>query len=331
MAESDKPDHWGQLASDIGAEVPPEEPQDQREEPSAEDKTEAPDELLGPSAEAENPVAEPSDRARSHEPKEQRATDWSALAEELGIEVVEEVEAVEAHTETTTEDLDATLEAPAELAPGTAVALTTETTLGSFGAGIEELTAAVEQAGSVPDAPPEKVERPLDEDARRPRRRKKRRRKPRRGEKTDTSGEAQEEVDVLEADEETVFSVAGEEPGGVEAADETESESRARGKRRRRRGKKAPRPSGDMAEGAPDQSEQDAEADKALSASAPAKPAKTKKEKPGHRKIPSWEEAVNLIIARNVEQRSKSPSGGGAPRHRGSRRGGRQKSSDKSS
>jgi hypothetical protein len=205
--------------------------------------------------------------------------------------------------------------------------------LGSFGAGIEELTAAVEQAGSVPDAPPEKVERPLDEDAKRPRRRKKRRRKPRRGEKTETctSGEAQEEVDVLEADEETVFSVAGEEPGGEEAADETESESRARGKRRRRRGKKAPRPSGDMAKGAADQAEQDAEADNAPSASAPAKPAKTKKEKPGHRKIPSWEEAVNLIIARNVEQRSKSPSGGGAPRHRGSRRGGRQKSSDKSS
>jgi hypothetical protein len=327
MAETDKPDHWGQLASDIGAEVPPEERQaDHVDEPNAVEKTETSDERAQPLRE-ETQVSEASVRAKPT-PRQQAATDWSALAEELGIEVEEEAE--EEETPTEEPEAPSTVPAstvPAEPPPVTAVALTTETTLGSFGAGIQQLTVAVERAEVVPDAPKE-VEQPLDEETKRPRRRKKRRRKSRRGERTETwaSDEPHEEVDILEADEETVFSSdAGEESDGDRTSDEPSSESPARGKRRRRRGRKAAKPSGDTIEGGTDPAKPDAEADEAAAASEPAKPARTKKEKSSHRKIPSWDEAVNLIISRNVEQRSKSHSGSGAPRHRG-RRGGRPSS-----
>ena len=55
-----------------------------------------------------------------------------------------------------------------------------------------------------------------------------------------------------------------------------------------------------------------------------AKPAKTK-----HRSIPTWEEAVGLIIGGNIENRSKR-SGGGSSRGRGGARkaAGERKSSE---
>jgi hypothetical protein len=50
--------------------------------------------------------------------------------------------------------------------------------------------------------------------------------------------------------------------------------------------------------------------------------------KPNHRGIPSWEDAIGMIVATNMEARSKNPNAGGSPRGRGGRgRGGRRRSS----
>jgi ribonuclease E len=46
-----------------------------------------------------------------------------------------------------------------------------------------------------------------------------------------------------------------------------------------------------------------------------------------HRGIPTWEEAVGLVIAANMEARAKRP--GGPPRPRGGQRGGRDKPAEK--
>ena len=42
-----------------------------------------------------------------------------------------------------------------------------------------------------------------------------------------------------------------------------------------------------------------------------------------HRKIPTWEETVGILITANMESRSKNPHGGGGGHHRGRGRGGR--------
>ncbi|HUY90849.1 MAG TPA: hypothetical protein VMV10_19090 [Pirellulales bacterium] len=50
--------------------------------------------------------------------------------------------------------------------------------------------------------------------------------------------------------------------------------------------------------------------------------------KANHRSIPSWDEAIGMIIATNMEARSKNPGAGGGPRGRGGRgRGGRRRPS----
>jgi hypothetical protein len=49
--------------------------------------------------------------------------------------------------------------------------------------------------------------------------------------------------------------------------------------------------------------------------------------KPNHRGIPSWEEAIGMIVATNMEARSKNPHAGPSSRGRGRGRGGRRRSS----
>ena len=54
--------------------------------------------------------------------------------------------------------------------------------------------------------------------------------------------------------------------------------------------------------------------------------------KASHRNIPSWEEAIGIVISANQEARAKSPAGKPSRGGRGGRgRGGRGKSSDKKS
>jgi hypothetical protein len=120
---------------------------------------------------------------------------------------------------------------------------------------------------------------------------------------------------------------AGEETT-VASEESTEDEERPRKRRRRRRRSKSESAEGDEAKSGEvakeparieRKSDEDPLDDEAADDSADDKPK-------GHRKIPSWEEAVGLIIAKNLEGREKaSESGGGKARGRGGRsgRGGR--------
>jgi ribonuclease E len=201
-------------------------------------------------------------------------------------------------------------------------------TLGPLGAGIEQLAAAVDRAESVEPAAEEPAS-PADPEARRPPRRRKKRRRPRRGEAVESErGPGEEEsagdTEVLEADEETVFSAAEEEdradeeaPGGAEGPGK---------RRRRRRGNKSARPEAEAAEEGGEADEPDVSKTKAVTPAG----AEKKKERAAHRGIPTWEETIDLIISKNIEVRGKSRNGG-SPRHRGGRKGGRRRAPDKSS
>jgi len=55
----------------------------------------------------------------------------------------------------------------------------------------------------------------------------------------------------------------------------------------------------------------------------------SKADKEGHRAIPSWQEAISVIVDRNMEARARKPDAGGPPRSRGGRnRPGRGRRSD---
>ena len=56
----------------------------------------------------------------------------------------------------------------------------------------------------------------------------------------------------------------------------------------------------------------------------------SKPAKPSHRGIPSWQEAVDVLISANLEARSKKTNGGSSSHSRGGRgRGSREKSPEK--
>jgi len=50
-------------------------------------------------------------------------------------------------------------------------------------------------------------------------------------------------------------------------------------------------------------------------------------DKEGHRAIPNWEEAISVIVNRNLEARARKPDAGGPPRSRGRHRGGPERPS----
>jgi hypothetical protein len=55
---------------------------------------------------------------------------------------------------------------------------------------------------------------------------------------------------------------------------------------------------------------------------------KRKRDKPGHRAIPTWDEAIELIVAKNLEARSKS-SNDASSRPRPRRKGGRRRGGER--
>ena len=128
MTDPEKHDHWELLANELGAEVPPPEPQEEKVVPE-EDQAEEATASAGPAPEFFRP-AEPT-KSRPRPVVERPATDWSALAEELGVEVTAEPD--EPETTPTDEDfvseegLGVTPELPAESEDrGTALALPPE-------------------------------------------------------------------------------------------------------------------------------------------------------------------------------------------------------------
>jgi hypothetical protein len=121
-----------------------------------------------------------------------------------------------------------------------------------------------------------------------PRRRRRRRRRSRRGERTpeDSAETGEDQTEDLE-DEDLEEQQALEEEGDFESDIEEGEVAATRGRSRRR----APTSAREI----------DAEEGDELD--------ELEVDRPAHRKIPTWEEAVGLVIANNMETRAKTPGG----------------------
>lgn len=175
----------------------------------------------------------------------------------------------------------------------------------------EEEKAAAEPATEPPEKEPS-------------RRRRRRRRKPRLG------GKSAEESGVELQEDASGKAVAkdadAEEAESAELEQEMADEDHGKRRRKRRPAKRKKKGEAEAVAEAPDEAEATAKSDRD-EATRPAQ--KGDKQKPSHRAIPTWSEAIGLIIAGNQERRKKSGGGSGRGRSRG--RKGRSSSEGKSS
>ena len=335
MTDQGKSDHWDLLVSNLGVEPPQEVDKSQapQEEPSqAEGKAE-------PAREPENPLelfpkvsyTPPASRGRA------TPQDWNRLAGELGLELPPEPETPAPESPVGEEP------AREEPEPETVAEVivvehrTMEEHAGEphFGAEADylDLTQIVQPAESLEDNRPDREEwEPANEsaeEARGHRRRKRRRRSARPqaevpGERAEPEAElapdvvvSQEFEDMLELPEEPGQAGVGEAaPGGEESLP-------ARRRRRRRRSSGRTRPA-ETARAEPQGPDQGDEADEIADQELPPQgPSATGEEdeddesfdessggrsdKSLHRAIPNWYEAVNIVIAANMDSRAKNP------------------------
>jgi hypothetical protein len=317
MTEPDRGDHWGELVDELGV-TPPAESEQQTlpAQPSPEPR---------PARKKKEPRPAPQGR--------QSSQDWSSLARSLGIDAPDEpVEIVPAETvhtidleadvpgESATEEVAFSEPAGDELTESEIVfgeeevepiVETAHETLGEdiFASGLfNETTAAPFEQDATADTGEESRKR-----------RRKRRRRTRRPERSAEEVAHQEEpVELIEE--------ALEESEGYmaeESVADTEAPKRSKSRRRRRSKKTDREPPGrprvdvgheadiDSATTADDDDDDDSEEDSDYV-------------KEVHKGIPTWEEAVGLVIARNMESRSRHPNGGW-------QRGGRHRGRDRSS
>jgi len=328
---TDRPsDHWNDLASNLGATPAEESPQ-----PSAgpsEAEAAVPDSSR---KEATDAAALPA-RPAPPRPKPQRASDWGSLASELGIEVPAEPVEGEAAKPSPIEQASPTAplreEAPfAPMAESTSSSLTVEDiwpdmaqpeaekaapaeaeppTPGSteFGAGLTaELDAVAGNAASAPLDPAHDETTAEESDTEAPRkksRRRRRRRKPRSDEQADKTTEA---ATTRDSDQDT---------------DDDEDDQERTSRRRPRRRK----PRSDSDETTDRSSDESAVADRDPDDDTDdehSRGGRTKKA--GHKQIPTWEEAIGIIVEKNLASRSRRGGGGGG----GSRSRGRRSSGNR--
>ncbi|MBN2217980.1 MAG: hypothetical protein JW719_11450 [Pirellulales bacterium] len=324
MSNQDKSNHWRLLASEIGAETPP--------EPEA---TEPP-----PTVEPAGPVAEDSKSTsatkperphRSARPPRSRAN-WMELAEQLGVEVPETPEAA-------SEESAAKATRPTATAPEEPNAAVEPPEWLDHGRELETLDEVVFPVSS-PSAPRAAVPRGEDEgteaaEAKLPRKRKKRRR---RGRESKSAAEpaVREEMDE-EAEMESVYPEIAE-AADKEPADEGERDAESGGKasRRKRRGRGGRRRStgagktSDDATKKRDEDDLDETARETRKRGSGRRLSEEEDEEDedgasrkaagfAHRGIPSWEEAVGIVIGINLESRAKRGPSEGSPRPRGGR------------
>ncbi len=330
-------DHWNLLAEELGAELPAE-----KAAPQETQKTEAAlgatplSEVDVPSAAPSPPVAQAVSPPRPAPPR-RIASDWNRLAEELGVEVPSEPEP----EPTVPEEVAAVPAVPAE----------------------PDLAWREPSPPRPPESRPERrreeprrsaadPSRDRDEDHRGRRRR---RRRPFEGGEKEGAGVAEPSSQPASPREDVVGADDVGDDVELPAAPATlpspskrgEEGGRVRGKRRRRRKGLPPRrespPLGEEAEvyaesdagaAAPavplsDREESEAPddydiADEDFIADDEAAESEARSEKSLHRAIPSWFEAVNLVVSANLESRAKNPDRKSANRPRGGhdRRGG---------
>lgn len=305
MTDRDKANHWDLLASELGAQPPAEDFQeDLQDEPAsaAEQSQMTPETTTPEPAAPEPPPPEPVAESRGS------AAGWDQLASELGI----------VPNETSEEQAADAIEEPIEL--------------------VEEFTQAIEELAEVVDGSGEKMPA---------RRRRKRYRKTRDPDETESDEAAAVLSDSTPPDLELTEKLS--QPLGEEPSREHRDSDEGRPKRRRQRRsplKKKKKHSleaetaggGDSSAG---QKEKDPEQDE-RSAAKTKKPSGEKGEedeaangsrssKARHRAIPTWEEAVGIIIAANLEARAKSPTAGSSRGRSGGRSGRGSKGSRKKS
>ncbi len=387
MTDPQDSNHWDLLASELGAPPPPEEekkPQVEPDHPTQE--PEAATEGPAPDQEPPPPELPPPELP----PKPRRApTDWSQLAEELGIErreeaarpVTPEAEAlcppelaevsaeapetspeaaspVGAPTESAPESAETDVES-ADVFPGSTVpdAESAEPTIGpterDFAFTLAD-TALTDTALESPDVRDEPAQLAPEQDERKTGRRRRRRgRRPAKG-----TAESPAEAAARETGLGSGEPLAGEPEGipasGVEpehsvrsdasAVEAEESEGRSE-RRRRSPSRKRTAAGKDDEPGTPESDreravvgDETASPQEGGDQSAELEPedakgqrrVRPKEAKASHRGIPTWEEAVGIVISANMGSRAKSSTGGSSSRSRGGRRpAGRDRSGEK--
>lgn len=325
MTDHEESDHWNLLASELGFTPPPKE---EKKLPVSEEP---------PAGESEVPAkkapSEPPARHAPRAPQPRRTSEeWRRLADQLGVVLDEEVAGPP----------------PPEAKPLPALETPPAPATGEWPA-IEPVT----------PQPAEDFAEPADTastsaDKRSGRRRRKRGRRPRglpEGEPAEAASEAGEE----EPDEELAEAADRQEASGTEATDSSATAGEKARPRRRRRGSGRKRGLAEReVEAAPPATGGEPSVPQAESASSQDNDRKSGTPRPGdtekragdrkkeravqnsksgkvrHHAIPNWEEAIGIVIAANMEARTKSPNGGSSSRSRGGRgRGRRGKSSEK--
>jgi len=313
MTDPGKSNHWDLLASELGT-GPHVEASKDKPEPAGEQPEVGPETTAAEPIPAKTPLDEPAAESRRPIP------DWDALASQLGI-VPEEKPTEPPPEETPLKDPAKVVEEPSHV--------------------IEEPTDVIEETAYPIEAPSDVRRQAVDvveatgEAAKKKpaSRRRKRRRKTREPDEAVAGrcdSESAAELSDAVSDEPIVVDK-------LEADDAEPGKGRAKRKRHRRspsrKGKKSTEP--DEAPGEEDFTLDEAETDtmkSTRSAGRPKKPSTQqsgeqkpargfKTAKAGHRTIPTWEEAIGLIVSANLEARSKSPNGGSPRGRRGAKEG----------
>ena len=319
-------DHWGELASNLGA-----EPID--EESSSENPLEEAEDIVSSDVSAEVDTAADEDTL-DPTAEEQAASAQDTEPAGLEIEVVEEVVVEQTVVEVTATQDDADGEpgwepeaADQDNAPPTDFleAVRREQERSEAVLGFEwpspDALAAEAAATDTGDAPgPEsdwanrvpfrETPQPPDDFG------------------TDSTDDLSHESDLSSGDDAAVDS------SDTEVAEDSteESEEQPTRRRRRRRGRRGGRGRGESKDQAKDVAAQESDGDTAVAtvaaesdqaaASESEAPTEPKGDKTKHRSIPTWPEAIRMIVDSNLEARSKSPN---ASRSRGRGRGGRRR------
>ncbi len=342
MTDEGKADHWVTLASLLGTEPPP-----------ADQPAERPPQTTPPAAEAELVEFPQASRMLVAPAAQRTASDWGRLAESLGIAVPLEVPQPAppaARQVARTEAVDIPL--PEEV-PASPPLVALEPVYGELES--VEVTEILPAGGEVPaglfgsvDTEADSVEATDREDRERPgRRRRKRRRRGRRPDDATAAAATESgdvELELPEVPEEGEGSVPSEEAEDLSEAPAVEREEEEGPERphrhRHRRKRKLPARNEEAVESGEDPLEQPADAGAELV----VQDEPVEREEPGpvaedessedlsdlddevgrasHHGIPTWQEAVGIVIAAIMEARAKNP--GGSSRNRGGRgRGGR--------
>jgi hypothetical protein len=272
---------------------------------------------------ARKPLRKPAAESQRPQP------DWDVVASQLGIAPPEEpAEAAPALAADTPSEFS---EALTEVFP-TADDLLSEP--GEIG-GIS--TVVVEERGLVEESRPAMAEATEKKSLRRRRKRRRRDRLPREAEARESGVETETAEQLISAETDEARQPFAERTLGAAEQEQEQPRPKHRRQRRSSRRRREPPTSG---EGVPAErpeisleepplasdeellEDADAAAEQQREAGEqepPTRPREAAEERVGHRAIPTWEEAIGVIIAANLEARAKRP-GGGAPRGRNGNR-----------